>query len=103
MWHFRKRIGLWGKWIWWGVNRLHLIGQFIVDFYAHSLMLVIELDGSVHNSNEAKEYDENRTAFLNELGIKVIRFTNQQVEQYLMQVVKEIETVINEIQSSSIN
>jgi very-short-patch-repair endonuclease len=76
----------------------HPIVQFIVDFYSHSIKLVIEVDGDVHNSEETKEYDENRTIFLNDLGITVIHFTNELVEQNIEKVVSDIKNTIIKIQ-----
>ena len=60
-------------------KRQHPINKFIADFYCHSLKLVIEVDGEIHNTTENKEYDENRTAELENYGISVLRFTNGEV------------------------
>ena len=60
-------------------RRQKSFGCYIVDFYCSSAKLVIEIDGSQHFSEEGKVWDENRTAYLNSLGLQVIRFTNQQV------------------------
>jgi len=78
-------------------RRQHPIFIFIVDFYCHELKLVIEIDGEIHSSNEAKEYDINRTAELERFGIKVIRFTNEQVIHNPKQVDNEIYKVISEL------
>ncbi len=72
----------------------HPMDIFIADFYCHQLMLVIEVDGGVHNTYEHKEYDEGRTAELEAYGIKVIRFTNQQVINSLDNVLDEIRRII---------
>lgn len=53
------------------------IGQFILDFYCHSQKLAIELDGEIHK--EHKNYDINRTIYLENNGITVIRFWNKDV------------------------
>jgi very-short-patch-repair endonuclease len=60
-------------------RRQHPIDFYIVDFYCHKLKLVIEVDGEIHNLPEIFEYDKGRAAELERLGLKVIRFTNQQV------------------------
>ena len=60
-------------------RRQHPIGRFIVDFYCADAKLVIEVDGSVHNEPGHDEYDAERQAFLEELGLKVLRFENTQV------------------------
>lgn len=69
----------------------HPIDIFIADFYCHALKLVIEIDGEIHNSEERKEYDINKEAELDRFGIKVIRFTNKEVENDIEKVRKEIE------------
>ena len=57
----------------------HPINIFIADFYCHTLKLVIEVDGGIHNTEENKEYDNNRTAEFKNYGITVLRFTNDEV------------------------
>ena len=60
-------------------RRQHPIAQFIADFYCHSLKLVIEVDGGYHLDIEQKEFDSFRDEDMNELGISVIRVTNEEV------------------------
>lgn len=50
---------------------------FIADFFCKELKLVIEIDGKIHENQQ--EYDFGRTYILNEMGYKVIRFTNEQI------------------------
>ena len=50
-----------------------------MDFYCHELGLVIELDGSQHGTDDAIEYDEVRTEFLEALDLKVVRYWNHDV------------------------
>ncbi|MBI2730637.1 MAG: DUF559 domain-containing protein [Sphingobacteriales bacterium] len=71
-------------------RRQHPIDKFVADFYCHEKRLVVELDGAVHNDKEVKEYDDNRTFILNELGITVMRFRNDEVINNLHQVLKMI-------------
>lgn len=73
----------------------HPIKSYIVDFYCHKLKLVIEIDGSIHDLEESVEYDEERTFELEQLGLKVIRFTNNEVKYKLKYVVTEIRKHIN--------
>jgi very-short-patch-repair endonuclease len=54
-------------------------GNYIVDFYAPSIKLIIEIDGAQHAETENMAYDENRTLHLNQLGLNVIRFNNRQI------------------------
>jgi very-short-patch-repair endonuclease len=74
----------------------HPIYMFIVDFYCHSLRLVIEVDGSIHNLPEKTEYDENRTYELNRFNLKVIRFPNEQIINDFTNIKKEIINICNQ-------
>ena len=60
-------------------RRQHAIANYVVDFYCNECKLAIELDGNFHTETKAKEYDASRTALLNELGITVLRFWNEEV------------------------
>ena len=60
-------------------RRQHAIANYVVDFYCNEAKLAIELDGNFHTETEAKEYDKSRTALLNEIGITVLRFWNEEV------------------------
>lgn len=60
-------------------RRQHPVGMYIVDFYCHSKRLAIEIDGGYHQTAEQRQYDEYRTAELNRIGIREIRFTNDDV------------------------
>jgi len=76
-------------------RRQHPVGNFIVDFYCHKLKLVIEADGSIHNSEEAKIRDEERQKILETEGIKVIRFTNAEILKNGEEVIEKINFFIN--------
>jgi very-short-patch-repair endonuclease len=60
-------------------HRQHMIALYIVDFYCHELGLVIELDGSQHVTDDAIEYDAERTKYLEVLGLTVVRYWNNDV------------------------
>ena len=60
-------------------RRQHVIAPYIVDFYCHELGLVIELDGSQHCTDDAIEYDAERTKFLETLDLRVVRYWNHDV------------------------
>ncbi|KJF44104.1 endonuclease domain-containing protein [Draconibacterium sediminis] len=68
----------------------HPIDIFIADFYCQPLKLVIEVDGGIHKSKDQKEYDIGRTGELNYWGIEVVRFTNEEVERNITQVIETI-------------
>lgn len=69
----------------------HPIDIFIADFYCHPVKLVVEVDGGIHKSSDQKEYDIGRTAELNDWGIVVVRFTNEEIENNIKYVINEIE------------
>ncbi|MDY0164673.1 endonuclease domain-containing protein [Desulfobotulus sp.] len=62
-------------------RRQHPFGRYILDFYCHERKLVIELDGGQHNGGMAEKYDEERTLWLEQQGIWVLRFWNHEVLQ----------------------
>jgi very-short-patch-repair endonuclease len=71
-------------------RRQHPLDRFIVDFYCNEKKLVIELDGSVHDTNRNKEYDDARTAMLAGLNICVLRFRNEEIINDIQNVLKKI-------------
>ncbi|WP_421872585.1 endonuclease domain-containing protein [Marinoscillum sp.] len=77
----------------------HPIGEFIADFYCHKLKLVIEVDGAIHLSKDQGEYDQGRTYELNQLGIKILRIKNEEIEKDLSQVVNRIKTECDQLMS----
>ena len=56
-----------------------MIAPYILDFYCHEIGLVIELDGSQHGTDDAIEYDVERTKFLEAVGLTVVRYWNHDV------------------------
>ena len=69
----------------------HLIDNFIVDFVCLSKKLVIEVDGDYHFTEEQIQLDNERTIILNDLGYKVIRFSNNEVKTNIHYVINKIE------------
>lgn len=63
----------------------------IVDFYCHAAKLVIEIDGKQHYTEQGIAYDAERTQVLQEYGLKVLRYTNQQLEYNFQEVCWDIE------------
>ena len=60
-------------------SRQKVLGRYIADFYSAKAKLVIELDGAQHFEKEVREYDNKRTAFLEEYGLKIIRIPNSEI------------------------
>ena len=81
-------------------RRQYSIGAFVVDFYAPELKLAIELDGDSHAGADAQMYDAERQAFLESKGVRVVRFTNQQVYEALAGVVDAIALVVREMRGT---
>ena len=71
-------------------RRQHQFGKYIADFYCHEAKLVIECDGSAHGSNERWRHDQNRDAYMIAQGLRVLRFTNEQIVDHTEEVLREI-------------
>ena len=74
--------------------RQYRVDNYILDFYSPKAKLAIELDGGGHFEEDAITYDENRTAELNSLGIRVVRFLNSDIDNNLYGVIDEIERIL---------
>ncbi len=72
-------------------HRQKPIGHYVVDFFCPRLLLAIELDGSVHETDYAMLRDEVRQESTEEFGVIFLRFKNFEVEKNVDGVVKEIE------------
>jgi very-short-patch-repair endonuclease len=76
-------------------RRQYSIGPYITDFYCPKAKLVIEIDGKVHESAEAIDYDKVRDEFIKSIGIRVLRFTNDEVEKSQENVISKIYYELN--------
>lgn len=76
-------------------RRQHVIGDYIADFACISEKLVIELDGGYHNTEQRKEADIVRDAWLKKKGYKVLHFTNEELFGNINKVIIEIKNNIN--------
>ena len=81
-------------------RRQHPLGKFIADFYCHERSLAVELDGGVHETEEQKERDKARTYMLEEYGVTVLRFQNEEVFYDLNSVIQTIEKHLNNKKTS---
>jgi len=75
------------------------IGDYIIDFYCPKLKLVIEVDGTTHLENKDKVYDKKRTEELEKLGIKILRFWNNDILDGLAEVANIVKQQIKNIKS----
>ncbi len=71
-------------------RRQHSIGGYVADFYCPEKKLIIEIDGSQHFNKEAREYDKVRSIYFEGLDIKVLRFTNADINTNINSVVENI-------------
>ncbi len=78
------------------VRRQRPFGWYIVDFYCAVCKVVIEVDGSQHYTPEGMAYDLERTAFLGGLGLRVVRFSNLDVQNNFVGVSERIRAVLLE-------
>jgi very-short-patch-repair endonuclease len=69
-------------------RRQQIIDGYIVDFYCHAKALIVEIDGDIHK--QQLEYDAERDAHLISRGFHVLRFTNEDVNHGLEEVLREI-------------
>ena len=77
-------------------QRQKAIDKFIADFYCYKAKLVIEIDGSQHHSEEGMLKDEFRTEILEGYDLKVIRFTNKQINENFHGVCQYIDMIVKE-------
>ncbi len=88
LWKYLRRSNLKHKF-----RRQQGIDMFIVDFCCRKKKLIIELDGNQHAEN--KEYDKERTFYLESLGYKVLRFWNNEIDCNLVEVLEKIYKTLN--------
>ena len=71
-------------------RRQHPIHFYIADFYCHDQRLIVEVDGRIHINPNIKNHDLNREDELSRFGIRVIRFTNNQIIENVKDVKEKI-------------
>ena len=74
--------------------RQRVMGKYVVDFYCAKAKLVIELDGAGHYTDKGKKQDEERTAFLEEYGLTVMRIPNTQIHSNFRGVCEHIDNYV---------
>ena len=77
-------------------QRQKTIGHYIVDFYCHAARLIIELDGFQHFTPEGKAHDKVRSETLSGLNLKVLRFTNNDIDHRFSAVCQQIDDAVHE-------
>ena len=83
----------------WGFDfvRQRCIDNYIVDFYCKDLLLAIEIDGMYHNHEKTIVNDEIRKTRLENLGVKFDRFSEAEIKEDMLNVIRTIEAAIIEI------
>ena len=74
--------------------RQKVLGKYIADFYCAQAKLVIELDGSQHFEAENAKNDEDRTRFLQDMDLLVIRIANNDISENFIGVCEYIDTIV---------
>lgn len=74
-------------------RRQHIIEVFVPDFVCLGKMLIIEVDGEIHEKQ--KEHDKERDDYLKSLGYNILRFKNEDIENRLKKVLDNIKNVLN--------
>jgi very-short-patch-repair endonuclease len=82
-------------------HRQKPVDHFILDFFCSELMLGIEIDGYTHASDEAKARDRLKDSRMAKLGIRVLRFTDDEVFQNTDRVIERIKEFILQIRSGA--
>ena len=77
-------------------RRQHPLSIYTADFYCDEAKLVVEIDGSPHQTSEGQQRDEARDAWMRSQGIEVLRFGGAQVEHETQQVLQRIDEVLKE-------
>ncbi len=75
-------------------RRQHPLNRFIVDFYCHEKLLVVEVDGGIHDDLEVKERDEGREEELKNFGLRIVRYRNEEVINDMNGVLDRLRAVI---------
>ena len=75
-------------------RRQEIIGNYIADFYCSAAALVVELDGSQHYEDKGKAADLQRTDYLEEIGLTVLRFSNLDVMRNFRGVCERIDLAV---------
>ena len=75
-------------------RRQQIVHGYFADFYCHQHELIVEVDGGIHELQQ--EYDAEREAYLRAIGFRIIRFTNDEVNRNLKDVLQKIVEICKE-------
>ena len=71
-------------------RRQFSFGRYIADFYCHGAKLIIEIDGTIHETPDQKDYDNYRNEIMETNGLKIIRLKNEEIISNLEQALNKI-------------
>jgi very-short-patch-repair endonuclease len=77
-------------------RRQYSVGRYVVDFYCAKKKLAIEIDGDSHYMLHAPERNEGRQQWIEQFGIRFLRFTNDDVRKNLHGVLDAIDEAVND-------
>ena len=77
-------------------SRQKVLGKYIVDFYSAEAKLIIELDGSQHYEENGIEYDAERTVYLEQYELRVVRIPNNYVNEQFREVCEYIDHIVKQ-------
>ena len=83
-------------------SRQKVLGKYIADFYSAEAKLVIELDGTQHYEPNNKQKDDERTEFLKEYGLSIIRIPNNEISRNFRGVCEYIDAAVKQSLSQPI-
>ncbi|MGA9364243.1 MAG: endonuclease domain-containing protein [Bacteroidota bacterium] len=78
-------------------RRQHGVDQFVIDFYCPKLRLAVEIDGPSHAEQEAVEYDKMRQSYIEALGIRFLRFQNDEIYEDMQSVLESVASKIKSL------
>lgn len=82
-------------------RRQHSVGMYVLDFYCPAERLAVEVDGSVHATEQARQHDAERDATLAQLSIHTVRITNSEVENDIEAVLAKIASCFGRVRVGS--
>ena len=81
-------------------RRQYSVDEYVIDFYCTELKFAIEIDGSVHETDDAREYDANRQQYIEQFGVRFLRVTNDEVIYFMSKVLEKIRGRIRDLNTT---
>ena len=81
-------------------RRQYGVDRYVIDFYCPKLKLAVEIDGPSHAEQEPVEYDKMRQSYIEALGIRFLRFQNDEIYEDMQSVMESIASKIKSLTTS---